>query len=233
MWIDRYYNQAQKLLPQGLIWRVIPGGPLEAILWMAAGQLSDCHGRAENLINEAIPQSARELLTEWETFAGLPDECTVGEANTVPERQNAVVEKLTGQGTLSVQSFYDLAARLGYEIQIVEYRPFTTGRSRCGGSDVLGDHRARYYWRVTIIGDRVHLFRCGRNTAGERLGWYSPARDLECFLNRRKPAHTIPIYDYQEAICDTSPPADKPETHLTSTLTLALVWTARLSRLRQ
>jgi uncharacterized protein YmfQ (DUF2313 family) len=208
--INDYFDQALQLLPRGLIWGRAHTSHLAATLWMAAGGLVKAHLRAENLINEAIPQTAVELLGEWEAFAGLPDECTPERDLTLSERQDAVVEKLTGLGSLSVASFYALAVKLGYEITIREYRPFICGRSVCGGPDVLGaawpadgeedGYNARYYWRVTVHGPRAHWFRCGRNTAGERLGWYSPAKELECFFNRRKPAHTIIIFDYQEAI---------------------------------
>lgn len=200
MWIDAYLDQAKKLLPLGNIWVCRSGSALWSVLRMCAGQLSGCHHRAINLIVESSPQTARELLPEWEDFAGLPDDCTVGKAVTLSDRQNAVVEKLTSRGSLSVKSFYDLAARLGYVITIKEYIPFTAGRSQCGGPHVLGDRRARFYWKVTVHGPRAHWFRCGRSTAGERLGWYSPAKDLECHLKRRVPAHTIVIFDYEEAL---------------------------------
>jgi len=237
MLIDDYFSQALKLLPRGIIWaRQVfdldpntptagaagsgsspadsgPGqrpGRLAASLWMAAGGLAGAHRRAENLINEADPQTARELIREWEDFAGLPDECTPARDLTLAERQDAVVEKLTGLGSLSVESFYRLARILGYEITIREYRPFITGRSRAGRPDVLGStfsaqsqddvYYSRFYWKVTVHGPRLHWFRCGRNAAGERLGWLTPARDLECFFNRRKPAHTIIIFDYQEVL---------------------------------
>ena len=220
MLIDDYFSQALQLLPRGIIWARSLSSRLAAALWMAAGSLVGAHRRADNLINEAIPQTAVELLGEWEAFAGLPDECTPARDLTLSERQDAVVEKLTGLGALSVDTFYALARKLGYEIDIREYRPFICGRSVCGGPDVLGAawppdialvpgspsatgeeaYYARYYWKITVHGPRAHWFRCGRNMAGERLGWYSPAKELECYLNRRKPAHTILVFDYQEAL---------------------------------
>ena len=138
MLIDDYLSQALHLLPRGLIWAQSQTSRLAAALWMAAGSLVGAHRRAENLINEAVPQTAQELLAEWEAFAGLPDECTPARDLTISERQDAVVEKLTSLGTLSVESFYALARKLGYEITIREYRPFICGRSVCGGPDVLG-----------------------------------------------------------------------------------------------
>lgn len=218
--LNDYFEQAKKLLPQGLIWVAARNGRLGAVLMAVAGQLSGCQERADNLTLEASPNTTVELLPEWEKFAGLPDECTAGEANTLDERRRAVVAKLTGQHGLSVESFHKLAALLGYEITIREYIPFTVGRSRCGGPHVIGSSRgslitglsrcgapgpysvyyARFFWKVTVHGFRAHWFRAGRNRCGERLGWGAPAKDLECFFKRRKPAHTLIIFDYREDI---------------------------------
>jgi len=218
--VKDYLEQAKKLLPQGLIWGAAKNGKLTAVLEVPAGQLSGCHERADNLMMESDPTTALELLPEWEKFAGLPDECTIGYAETIEERRRAVVAKLTGRPTLSVQSFIELAALLGYEIRIREYIPFTAGRSRCGGDHVLvcrhspfiagasrcsgppnfGGRFARYRWRVTIVENRVHLFRTGRDKCGTKLGCYKPAKDLECFLKRRKPAHIRIFFEYLEIL---------------------------------
>jgi uncharacterized protein YmfQ (DUF2313 family) len=197
--IDRYYEQAKKLLPPGLIWAISSGSRLAATLWMTAAQLTATHLRAEKLTVESSPLTSSELINEWEDFAGIPDECGRGvKAATLVERQEAVVEKLTGRGSLSLARFYELARRMGYEILIREYRPFTCGLSVCGGFDVLGARNARLYWRVIVTGPRAHWFRVGRNRCGDRLGWASLATDLECFFKRRKPAHTEPIFEYLE-----------------------------------
>lgn len=218
--LSKYFDQAKKLLPQGLIWGAAKTGKLAAVLDVPAGQMSVCHDRADNLMMEAIPTTALELLPEWEKFAGLPDECTIGYAETIEERRRAVVAKLTGRPTLSLQSFIDLAEMLGYKISIREYIPFTAGRSRCGGDHVLvsphspfiagasrcggppnfGGLYARYHWRVTIVENRVHLFRTGRDKCGTKLGYYKPAKDLECFLKRRKSAHTRVFFEYLEIL---------------------------------
>jgi uncharacterized protein YmfQ (DUF2313 family) len=153
----------------------------------------------KNLILESSPQTTSEMLVEWEELAGLPDGCGGGNpALTITERQEAVIEKLTSRGNLSLERFKQMALWLGYDIEIVEYRPFTCGRSFCGGPDVLGDRKARFFWRVIIKSPRAHWFRAGRNRAGEKLGWASLASDLECYFRRRKPAHTEIIFEYRE-----------------------------------
>jgi uncharacterized protein YmfQ (DUF2313 family) len=139
------------------------------------------------------------MLPEWEELAGLPDGCGGGNPDlTVGERQETLIEKLTSRGSLSLARFMEMAGWLGYDIQIVEYRPFTCGRSVCGSSDVLGRRDARFFWRIKVKSPRAHWFRAGRNRCGERLGWATPAADLECYFKRRKPAHTEILFEYQE-----------------------------------
>lgn len=196
---DQYLDQAKKLLPQGVIWTFGPDSKLASLLGASAARLADVHIRAEKLAAEAVPSLTSELLPEWEEMAGLPDGCGGGDpALTVTERQEAVIEKLTSRGGLSLARFLEMARWLGYDVEIVEYYPFTCGRSRCGGTDVLGHRSARLYWRVKVKSPRAHWFKAGRNRCGERLGWASRAMDLECYFNRRKPAHTIIWFEYQE-----------------------------------
>jgi uncharacterized protein YmfQ (DUF2313 family) len=195
---ERYLDQAIKLLPPGLIWAINHAGRLASLLKMSCGQLTGCHLRAEKLILESSPQTTEELLPEWEELAGLPDECGGKQGLTVTERQELVVERLTRRGSMAVERFKEMAVNLGYDVTIKEYKPFTCGRSFCGGPDVLGHRYARYFWRVTVMSPRAHWFRAGRDRCGERLGWATPAVDLECYFKRRRPAHTEIIFEYRE-----------------------------------
>jgi uncharacterized protein YmfQ (DUF2313 family) len=155
--------------------------------------------RAEKLTLEASPQTSDELLAEWEELAGLPDACGGDKPDlTVIERQELVIERLTQRGSMAVNRFAEMAVNLGYDVVIKEYKPFTCGRSFCGGPDLLGRRDARFFWRVTVKSPRAHWFKTGRNRCGEKLGWASPAIDLECYFKRRKPAHTEIIFEYLE-----------------------------------
>jgi len=62
---------------------------------------------------------------------------------------------------------------------------------------VLGPPDNRYYWTVHVQNARLSWFRCGSGQCGVdphlRIGL---ATDLECLLNRWKPAHTEIIFDY-------------------------------------
>jgi hypothetical protein len=61
----------------------------------------------------------------------------------------------------------------------------------------LGPPENRYYWQVHVHAGTLMWFRCSSGQCGVdphlRIGH---ATDLECILERWKPAHTQIIYDY-------------------------------------
>jgi uncharacterized protein YmfQ (DUF2313 family) len=61
----------------------------------------------------------------------------------------------------------------------------------------LAPPEIRYYWTVHVHQANLQWFRCASGQCGIdphlRIGI---ASDLECILNRWKPAHTQIVYDY-------------------------------------
>lgn len=94
-------------------------------------------------------------------------------------------------------------------LTIEEFRPFTCGLSECSlGQNADGVFLTSYaitdvvafrdYWRVNVSGPRVTWFVCGLSECGrDPLAKISRAVDLECILNRLKPAHTDLIFAYE------------------------------------
>ncbi|WP_387440546.1 putative phage tail protein, partial [Photorhabdus sp. RM105S] len=70
----------------------------------------------------AFPATATIMLPEWEKSLGLPDDCGIGEIDTIPLRQKTVVSRLLRDGGQSKEFFINLAATMGYTITITEYR---------------------------------------------------------------------------------------------------------------
>lgn len=185
----------QSLLPPGQAWLFDNAAVFNQVLGVIAGELARVHARTDDLLNEADPRSTLEMLTDWERVAGLPDLCT-GDLETLQERRQALVQRITSRGGQSKAYFYSLAEVLGYEIEINEYRPFITGISHCG--DILnGGHDVRYHWRVRVLEPRLTYFRAGVSRCGEKLMSIRYAEDLECILRRVKPAHTNLIFAYE------------------------------------
>ncbi|EGJ50260.1 YmfQ family protein [Desulfocurvibacter africanus] len=191
-----YRDMLLALCPPGQALASAPGSTWRRLLEALAQELARVDARSGRLQAESDPRQALELLEDWERALDLPDACNPA-GSTLQERRMAVTQRLTVEGGQSPAYYRDLAARLGYEIALDEYRPFVAGLSRCG--DVLcGGHDVRHSWRVTVHGPRVTYFRAGESATGERLLSISAAEDLTCILRRLAPAHTTVVIAYEE-----------------------------------
>lgn len=120
--------------PIGVAWRK----SLDSTTYKFARGLNEIYGyvcrRLDDLISiEADPRVTYELLEEWERAFGLPDPCLTAPPTT-EGRQAALVEKMTSLGGQSVEYFYSIAAKLGYDITIREHSPFMAGYHEIGGT---------------------------------------------------------------------------------------------------
>ncbi len=191
-----YKAQARQLLPQGWAWDDTPA--LDAVLMATAGSMAEVHARADLLLEETDPRTTRELLPEWEAFAGLPEPCVSNPPTTLEERRLALWAKLTMTGGQSLGFFQDWLGRLGYDVEILPHgKPFIAGIGRCG-ERLGGGPSQRFIWRITVKGTRGGRFRAGSGRCGERLLTISRAADLECMIRRYAPAHTLLIFAYEE-----------------------------------
>lgn len=195
-----YLAQLQALLPIGAAWTRAPDANLTKLLAAFAEEFVRLDGRAFQLIAEADPRTALELLTDWERVCGLPDAC-VPVTGSVRERQLAVVSKLAGIGGQSRAYFIGLAGTLGFTIDIEE-----TGRAKMGdrcGVRCNGDVWA-FTWRVNVVEDddanssyQSAWARSGQSRCGERIRSFGSGQ-LECLIRRAAPAHTNVIFAYPE-----------------------------------
>lgn len=192
---EAYTGFLQALLPVGFAWTREKAANLTKVLDAGASELALIDARSGDLITEADPRSAFELLADWERVAGLPDNCS-GVAETLQERRQAVTQKITSRGGQSRAYYISMALSLGYTITIQEFRPFICGLSRCGAR-LNGGHSVRNHWLVKVPNPRATYFRTGISRAGERLLTIRRAEDLECALNHIKPAHTNLIFSYE------------------------------------
>ena len=195
-----YKAQLQGLLPPGRLWDALreDGSLADQLLAALAEEFARVNDRAESLLNEANPRATYELLAEWEAFANLPDTCT-GSTLTLQERRAVLVQRLTATGGQSVTYFQSVVKRLGYTVEITEYRPFICGISQCG-MQALNPPKMRFVWRVRLTDPRVTYFRCGESQVGtDPLLKINRAEDLECVLRRVKPAHTSLFVSYEGA----------------------------------
>lgn len=189
---EAYRAQLQALLPSGAAWPRESNTVLARFLATLAEELARVDVRAEQLVDEADPRTTAELLADWERVAGLPDSCVMA-AQTMQERRDALVAKLTNLGGQSRQFFIDLAARLGYSITITEFYPFQVGSSAVG--DALNGDAWALAWRVNAPTTTVREFRVGGSAVGDALrSWGN--EPLECAITSLKPAHTHVQFGY-------------------------------------
>lgn len=211
------YAQAMaSLLPTGLAWPRFTSTLMSTVsglcqIWgvveIAASKLLEI---------ETDPRTTMDMLPDWERNFGLPDPC-YSEPFTIGDRQKALVHRMTIEGGQSRQFFIDAEAEIGHTIHITEYRPFMVGLDRVGDNRqllyydidsnpaytdypyMLGPPENRFYWTAHVDEARLTWFRVGGGGGQTGVDPHlriSLASDLECLLNRWKPAHTKIIFDY-------------------------------------
>lgn len=195
---DEYLGQLLALLPEGPVWPRDPSATMTAFWRAAARPRLALLDRACALRRESILCQSVELLPDYEFDYGLPDECDPNaDTRTIAERQAALCDKSSSKGGQSIPYFESVAAKLGYEIDVEEMRAAIAGLSECGGDDVCGDETLRFWWLVHVPGPRVTWAECGLAEAGDYLAEIAAAEDLECRLQKLKPAHTELIFSYE------------------------------------
>lgn len=200
------------LLPVGPAWPRQPETLLYKVIAGVANYWGFVDGRAADLLErETDPRLTLEMLPDWERNWGLPEKC-IASPQTIAARQLALVHKMTLIGGQSREYFIELAASIGYTITITEYSPFMVGVSNVGDTrslpvdpnPLVGEYRwyiggpeMRFYWTVHVSGASLQWFRVTSGETGVdphlRIGL---ATDLECILNKYKPAQTMIVFDY-------------------------------------
>lgn len=188
---DIYLRQQQALLPPGPALSRDSGSVITAVLQIFADTWARLHNRAVDMLDEADPRTTRELLTDWERVAGLPDSC-FGTEQTVQERRAALVAQLTARGGQSPAYFIEIAGRLGYEVTVTEYRPFRAGSL---SGDPLCDDEWWFVWQINAPATTIREFSAGISSAGEPLRKWGN-EPLECTVVRYEPAHTLVKFSY-------------------------------------
>lgn len=189
---EQLLGMFQQLLPRGRVWPRAPDAMQARSLLPLMGIYERLIARDNNLVADAFPGTAYELLPDWEKSLGLPSQCS-GLADTIQGRQAAVVARFTSTGGQSRAYFISVAAALGYTVTIAEYRPSRLGSMRMG--DRMQSAEWAHVWAIQAPATTVIDFRMGRSALGERFRvWGNTV--LECELSAIKPAHTTLLFQY-------------------------------------
>lgn len=197
---DGLISAALALWPTGSAWGSPDGGAvslssklasftrvlLDSFVWLYA--------RAWTLVRNASVRGVDELLPEWESDYGLPDNCVQGETS-VAERLRALEAKVSSVAIATPGDFIRVASSYGFTVTIEEPAIFECGFSECGGEHTVGDVRQEVYWIVHVGDLAVDYFICGISECGlDPLFDLGDAERLICIMRRLAPAWSLPIF---------------------------------------
>ncbi|HET6609013.1 MAG TPA: putative phage tail protein [Rhodopila sp.] len=187
-----YGSAIRYLMPSGRVWPPDADATQQQTVEAFAPTPARASARALNLLTDAFPSTADELLPEWEASLGLPDPCA-GESPTIALRQAQVTARFAAGGGQSIAYFVNFANTLGYDITIEQFSPFRVGASRVG-TPLYGEAWA-FAWQVNAPQFSISYFAIGVSAVGEPLATWGNTV-LQCELRRLAPAHTTVIFNY-------------------------------------
>ncbi|ECY3258964.1 DUF2313 domain-containing protein [Salmonella enterica subsp. enterica serovar Alachua] len=190
---NNYATAMQALLPTGRIWPRHPDSTQSKVIAALAKTYQRSDASAVALLAGAFPATALTMLYEWEETMGLPDNCSISEVQTIQQRRNAVVARLVGEGNLSKNYYIEVAAALGYDITITEFRQARCGFSVCG--EALNGEDWPYTWKINAGETTYVQAQCGQTFCSEPLSTWGN-KILECTMNAIAPPFTILLFSY-------------------------------------
>ncbi|MFM8333102.1 MAG: YmfQ family protein [Candidatus Methylumidiphilus sp.] len=190
-----YFRALQSLLPTGPAWPRTDDSNLSRLLSAIAEEFARLEARAVRLLDEASPAKTIELLTDWESWLGLPSTCMALEPQSFEQRQAAVVSKLTDVGGQRAEDFIALAARLG---AVVTITVFDLATDLDDDMQPDRDYRWRFVMRVNMpaAADSVRMASEMSTDADAEALWGN--RLLECVIRSRAKAEIIVLFSYPE-----------------------------------
>jgi len=193
---EEYASALQALMPVGAVWPRDSDSVQAAVLSAMAAELVESDTDAQSLLTGAFPATATTMLSEWESALGLPDDCAIGETDTISLRQNAVITKLTATGGQSVAYLTAQAKALGYDVTVTQYRQARAGLTAAGSP--LNGEEWPYVVLITAPETTVTYASCGATYAGDPLrSWGNKL--LECRLKAIAPSHIILKFAYDDS----------------------------------
>ena len=168
-----YLQQLRQLLPPGPAFDLELEPDWAQIVAALAPELARVDGNGEALLLELNPATATVLLPYWERYLGLPDVCTVPGSQTLEERRQAVLDKLTATGAPQLSYYLKLATQLGLVMEIEEFRPARVGVANVG--DFLYGDGWPWSWIASVPIDAYGT---------------EAAATLDCRLQRDAPEYT-------------------------------------------
>jgi len=197
--VDDYREMLLGLLPRGLLWKDARSGLIGNLFSALSAELARIEGDAERALRELDPAQATESLEDWEYELGIPDECgLVGE--NISSRRNAVRNKLQRGHLMNAAYYTELAHVIGFDgAAATDIVPLRADYGRAEAGVYEDGQTAVNTFILTIPGTSSFdekRFRPGASRSGDKLRTWEVSQ-LQCIINRDKPAHTICIFSYE------------------------------------
>lgn len=180
-----YVDKLRQMLPPGPAFDLALETDLAQLVAALAPELARVEAGGEALLLELNPATATALLPDWEAYLGLPDVCTVPGSQTLEERRQAVLDKLSATGAPQLSYYRKLGSQVGITTNIEEFRPARVGPT------VVGDFLYGDGWPWAWIAS-VPLEAYGTPEAAT----------LDCRLQRDAPQYTDVVLAYGRAQVD-------------------------------
>ena len=194
---DQVLDGITTLLPDGWAWDHDRASNTVRSFAPLADFAATFEARAEAMLPESEPGTARALLAAYERVLG-PDTCLGDPATlTFGQRQASVSARWTYAADVSIPGLIALAASYGAAITITELRRNCAGRLKAGRP--VRCHPQQFTWIVGLPRAQVIPFKAGGSKAGNPLGKIVRNTVVECVIRRAAPAHTVPVFSYQSA----------------------------------
>lgn len=192
-WDDSHAG-AMALLPTGPVWPRDRQGVLSQTVRGLTGVHWHAWTRVRDMLDEADPRTCYETIRMWEIDCALPDPCIENPPTSIEARRAAIIAKRQMGATTTPMHFIRLAAVLGYDIEIVEFRPFRAW-SNCNDYLNPDSEGWAHCWLVRVLNDRAIYWMRATSPCTSFIREWSQG-DLECVFERIKPAHTHIIWAY-------------------------------------
>ncbi len=93
------------------------GSNLKKVLLGLASEFVRFRDKTNLIYDQYDPRTTTNLITEWETQVGIPDQC-FGNTGTLEERRTNILLKLAGVNVSTEEQFENIALILGFNIDV-------------------------------------------------------------------------------------------------------------------
>ena len=187
-------NAKAQYMPEGLIWEAKQklGSNFRNLLAGLCVEIARLEDKQNEIYDEMLPSQTDALISEWEALAGIPDEC-FPIANTIEERRENLVLKLTASMNGTKEDFENLAAVLGITVIVMDATSENTFPWSWPHIFYGSEEDAAFTMVVKFIGVQSpstfpwswpHIF--GTDTT----------LPIRCLFNKLRPANVKIVYQY-------------------------------------